>query len=279
MQFSSHNSIVSYFDFVGLSKFAVNAMDAHFTERVLQNRGDIKDKKQFLGKVRQFVRRLNANPGMIEAVGPDGKTYSATEKAVRALPNQLGIKFPGVDGYVVLENRAPNPATTNAYTLNTLRDTDMGVRKGTVVMSEQKLMQKLIPEIKPPRTPKKRVARITPDTVARDFGFQGPGWRTRFDAAVKEIGRKTNNLNAAREALGDSPLTSGSKIRSLKPGPRPSIPGMSANSTRRLTRAVLTLASKGKLKLGSVSESQFLARLRLGLIRRYQGQGASSSLG
>ena len=278
----SHNSgsIVSYFDYIGFSKLAVQSMSAHFEERLLENnRGNVKDKKKFLGQMKQFARRLNANPGLIEAVGPDGKTYSATEKAVRALPNQLGVKFPGVDGYVIFENRAPNPSKMSAYSLNTLRDTNMGVREGTVIMSEKKLMQKLIPEIKPPRGPRKRTTKASPDSIARSFGFRGHGWKSRFDSAVKEIGRSAKNLNVAREGLGDSPLSPGSKVRSLKPGPRPNIPGMSANRTRRLTRAVLSLASKGKLKLGSVSEPWLLTRLRFGLIHRYQDQGASSSLG
>lgn len=280
MQVSSHNSIVSYFDFIGFSKLAVKSMSAHFEERLYENnRGNVKDKKKFLGQMKQFARRLNANPGLIEAVGTDGKTYKATEKAVRALPNQLGVKFPGVNGYVIFENRAPDPSKMSAYTLNTLLDKNMDVRKGTVIMSEQKLMQRLIPEIKPIKSPKKKPPRMTADTVARDFGFKGPGWKGRFDSAVKEIGSKTKNLNAAREALGDSPLPSGSKIRSIKPGSRPNIKGMSANKTRRLTRAVLSLASKGRIKLGSASEPQFLARLRAVLIRRYQDQGASSNLG
>ena len=51
MQVSSHNSIVSYFDFIGFSKLAVKSMSAHFEERLFENnRGNVKDKKKFLGQ-------------------------------------------------------------------------------------------------------------------------------------------------------------------------------------------------------------------------------------
>jgi len=232
---------------------------AHALERLMQ-RGNSSNPSDVAKQVKDLIQRLGARPESIRLTGADGKIYSSSAKNVSKLPNQIGLRFPGQDGYVVLENRRAAGLPPN-YTFNTVRTKEMGLRQGTVAMGWNKFRNMLVPETKDttpkPRSEAWRTAQ--PERIQRDFGYRAQGKKAKltkamqpkFEEALKAVAETKKNLPAERAALG-LPELAGEPL-THKPGPVPTIAGMSKNRARKFTRAALALASKGKLKLGFIN--------------------------